>query len=45
MQEFTSAASAQGVAGYVTMNWADQKHDVILRSAAELAKVEHRRIA
>jgi transposase len=45
MQEFTSAAPAEGVAAYVGIDWADQKHDVILRSAAEPAKVEHRRIA
>ena len=45
MQESTSAAPAEGVAAYVGIDWADQKHDVILRSAAEAAKVEHRRIA
>jgi hypothetical protein len=45
MQESTSAAPAEGVAAYVGIDWADQKHDVILRSAAEPAKVEHSRIA
>jgi hypothetical protein len=27
------------------MDWADQKHDVILRAASEPAKVEYRRLA
>ena len=45
MQEPALPASAEGVAAYVGMDWADQKHDVTLRSAAEPAKVEHRRIA
>jgi transposase len=44
MQESTSAASAEGVAAYVGIDWADQKHDVILRSATEPSKVEHCRI-
>jgi hypothetical protein len=30
-----------GVAAFVGIDWADQKHDVVLRSAAEPAKVEH----
>jgi hypothetical protein len=33
------------VATYIGINWADQKHDVILRSASEPAKVEHSQIA
>jgi len=45
MQESTSAAPAEGVAAYIGIDWADQKHDVILRAAAEPAKVEYRRIA
>ena len=45
MQESSSAAPAQEVAAYIGMDWADQKHDVILRSAAEPAKVEHSQIA
>jgi transposase len=45
MQESSSMASAeQGIAAYVGIDWADQKHDVTLRSAAEPAKSEHRRI-
>jgi transposase len=45
MQESTSSAQAEGVAAYVGIDWADQKHDVILRSASEPAKVEHSQIA
>jgi hypothetical protein len=45
MQESTSTASAEGVAAYVGIDWADQKHAVALRSADEPAKVEHRLIA
>lgn len=46
MQEPSSSpAPAEGVAAYVGIDWADQKHDVTLRSAAEPAKVEHQRIA
>jgi transposase len=45
MQEACSPASAEGVAAYVGIDWADQKHDVTLRAAAEPAKVEHQRIA
>jgi hypothetical protein len=29
------------VAAYVGIDWADQKHDVVLRSASDPAKVEH----
>ena len=32
---------ALGPAAFVGIDWADQKHDVVLRSAAEPAKVEH----
>jgi transposase len=45
MQESCSSAPAEGVAAYVGIDWADQKHDVILRAASEPAKVEYRRIA
>jgi transposase len=45
MQESTSPAPAEGVAAYIGIDWADQKHDVVLRSASEPAKVEHSRIA
>ena len=38
MQESSSVASAeQGIAAYVGIDWADQKHDFTLRSAAEPA--------
>ena len=33
---------SSGVAAFVGIDWADQKHDVVLRPAAEPAKVEHR---
>jgi len=42
-QESTSTAPAEGVAAYVGIDWADQKHDVALRSASEPRK--HRLIA
>jgi hypothetical protein len=45
MQEPSSSASAEGVAAYVGIDWADQKHNLTLRSAAEPTKVVHRRIA
>jgi transposase len=46
MQESSSPAPAEGVvAAYVGIDWADEKHDVILRAAAEPNKIEHRRIA
>jgi transposase len=45
MQESTSTAPAEVVAAYVGIDWADQKHDVALRSASEPSKVEHRLIA
>src|SRR5258708_37527177 len=45
MQESTSPAPTEGVAAYIGIDWADQKHDVILRSSSEPAKVEHLRIA
>jgi transposase len=44
MSESTSAAPAAGIAAYIGMDWADQKHDVALRSAAEPAKLEHSQI-
>ena len=45
MQEPSSPVSTEGVAAFVGIDWADQKHDVTLRSAAEPAKVQHQRIA
>ena len=45
MQESSSSAPAEGVAAYIGIDWADEKHDVTLRPASEPAKVEHRRIA
>lgn len=45
MPESSSAAAAAGVAAYVGIDWADEKHDVILRAASEPSKVEHCRIA
>jgi transposase len=45
MPESTSAVPAAGVAAYLGIDWADKKHNVILRSAAEPAKIEHSRIA
>jgi hypothetical protein len=35
MQESSSSVPAEGVAAYVGIDWADQKHDVILRAASE----------
>jgi hypothetical protein len=32
MQESSSSAPAEGVAAYIGIDWADQKHDVILRA-------------
>jgi transposase len=45
MPESSSAVPGQEVAAYIGIDWADQKHDVILRSAAEPAKLEHSQIA
>src|SRR5215475_2216826 len=45
MQESSLSAPAEVVAAYVGMDWAHQKHDVILRAASEPAKVEYRRLA
>lgn len=42
MNESIPAASFQAVAAYIGIDWADQKHDVVLRSAAEPNKVEYR---
>ena len=42
MNESIPAASLEGVAAYIGIDWADQNHDVVLRSAAEPNKVEHR---
>lgn len=45
MQESSSATPAEAIAAYIGIDWADQKHDVILRSAAEPGKAEHSQIA
>jgi transposase len=45
MQKSTVPAPADEVAAYVGIDWAEQKHDVILRTAAEPDKVEHLLIA
>jgi transposase len=45
MRESSSATPAEAIAAYIGMDWADQKHDVILRSAAEPGKAEHSQIA
>ncbi len=37
MQESTSTAPAQGVAAHTGIDWADQKHDVILKVDLRLA--------
>src|ERR1700727_1781183 len=42
MNEFFSEQPiATKVAAYVGIDWADQKHDVVLRSAGDPAKAEH----
>lgn len=41
MEEPIAAAPLQGVAAYVGIDWADQKHHVVLRSKAEPTKVQH----
>ena len=41
MEEPIAAAPLQGVAAYVGIDWADQKHQVVLRSEAEPTKVQH----
>jgi hypothetical protein len=45
MKELSSLAPTEGVAAYVGIDWADQKHDVVLRSATEPTKIEHRLIS
>jgi transposase len=45
MGEPISELPAAGVAAYIGIDWADQKHDVVLRSASEPTKVEHCQIA
>src|SRR6266478_9633405 len=37
MQESSSSAPAEGVAAYIGIDWADEKHDVTLRPASEPA--------
>jgi transposase len=42
MNESIAAAGLEGVAAYIGIDWADQKHDVILRPASQPHKIEHR---
>jgi hypothetical protein len=44
MNESIAAVSFEGVAACIGIDWADQKHEVALRSATEPNKVEHRSI-
>ena len=39
-----SIATPQAVAAYIGIDWADQKHVIALRSAAEPSKIEHQLI-
>jgi transposase len=41
MNEHVESGSVQKVAAYVGIDWADEKHDVVLRAAAEPAKAHH----
>jgi transposase len=41
MEQPIAAAPVQGVAAYVGIDWADQKHHVVLRSEAEPTEVQH----
>jgi transposase len=41
MEEPMATAPLQGVAAYVGIDWADQKHHMVLRSEAEPTKVQH----
>ena len=41
-ERVNSSRSVARVAAYIGIDWADQKHDVVLRSAAEPNKVEYR---
>jgi transposase len=45
MGESSSAIPTEAIAAYIGMDWADQKHDAILRSATEPGKTEHFQIA
>jgi transposase len=45
MGEPIAELPAAAVAAYIGIDWADQKHDVVLRSAFEPAKIEHSQIA
>ena len=45
MRESSSATPAESIAAYIGMDWADQKHDAILRSATEPSTTEHFQIA
>jgi hypothetical protein len=39
-----SIATAQAIAAYIGIDWAEQKHAVGLRSTAERSKIEHQLI-
>ena len=39
-----SIATPEAVAAYLGIDWADQKHAIALRSAAEPSKIEHQLI-
>jgi hypothetical protein len=45
MNQALSPSSLEGISAYVGIDWADQKNDVVLRSAAEPNKVEYKVIA
>lgn len=44
MNESIAVAWLEGVAAYIGIDWAEEKHAVALRSAAQPSKVEHRSI-
>ena len=41
----TDSTNQKPVAAFVGIDWADQKHDIVLRAAASTASAEHRSIA
>jgi len=45
MNQALSPSPLEGISAYVGIDWADQKNDVVLRSAAEPNKVEYKVIA
>src|SRR5262249_47300055 len=42
MIESIATMPSEAIAAYIGIDWADEKHVVALRSAAESAKIEHR---